>query len=303
LFRPQNRPFLHRGKDPTAGAGNPQRVRPSRRHLAFAGARLSQTGLLCRHRRLRSEDLPRHRDVRQAAPVRERCALRLRQRCASHRRRQVHRCPARQSAAPYEQQAMIHVRRMTAADVPLGMRLKEQAGWNQMEADWRRCLHLEPEGCFVAEFDRTPVGTTTTCVFGNVAWIAMVLVDAGMRGRGIGKALVHHALTYLDSAGVPRIRLDATPLGQPLYEKLGFREQFQLARFEGVLTPRDSPHGLATAAPDQWAYLIEYDAAATRTNRGRLLESVFAARPDAVRCMERGGAISGFLAVRQGSRA
>src|SRR5438105_11990396 len=134
---------------------------------------------------------------------------------------------------------MIRIRRMTAADVPLGMRLKEQAGWNQTEADWQRCLDLQPDGCFVAEWNDTPVGTTTTCVFGNVAWIAMVLVDANHRGKGIGKALMNHALEYLDSAGVASIRLDATPLGQPLYEKLGFRVQFPLARFEGVLPPHD----------------------------------------------------------------
>jgi hypothetical protein len=27
---------------------------------------------------------------------------------------------------------------MTAADIAFGMRLKEQAGWNQVPADWRR---------------------------------------------------------------------------------------------------------------------------------------------------------------------
>ena len=69
---------------------------------------------------------------------------------------------------------MIAIRLMTTRDVPLGMRLKEQAGWNQTEADWRRFLHLEPDGCFVAELDGVPVATTTTCVFGTTAWIAMV---------------------------------------------------------------------------------------------------------------------------------
>src|SRR5439155_20889733 len=137
-------------------------------------------------------------------------------------------CPGWQGAAAYEQKAMIRVRRMTAPDVSLGMRLKEQAGWNQTEADWRRCLDLEPDGCFVAEFDAVAVGTTTTCIFGTVAWIAMVLVDSAMRGRGVGKALMNRALEYLDASGVRSVRLDATPLGQPLYEKLGFVEQFQL---------------------------------------------------------------------------
>src|SRR5262245_16769871 len=104
---------------------------------------------------------------------------------------------------------------MTAADVPLGMRLKEQAGWNQVEKDWLRFLDLEPGGCFVAELDGTAVGTVATCVFGPVAWVAMVLVNAAYRGRGAGKALMGHALKYLDGRGVASVRLDATSLGQP----------------------------------------------------------------------------------------
>ena len=48
---------------------------------------------------------------------------------------------------------MIRIRTMTVRDIPLGLRLARQAGWNQTEADWRRFLDLEPEGCFVGELD------------------------------------------------------------------------------------------------------------------------------------------------------
>ena len=97
---------------------------------------------------------------------------------------------------------MLRIRGMTVADIPLGMRLKEQAGWNQVEADWRRLLDLQPDGCFVAELDGIPAGTVTTCRFGPVAWVAMMLVDESFRSRGIGRALMSRALDDLDSAGV-----------------------------------------------------------------------------------------------------
>src|SRR5262249_34729790 len=131
---------------------------------------------------------------------------------------------------------MLMIRLMTADDVAVGMRLKERAAWNQTEADWRRILALEPAGCFVAELDGNAVGTTCTCVFGSVAWIAMVLVDPVVRGQGIGTALMRHALAHLDGCGVRTVRLDATPLGRPIYEKLGFVPQFELARYGGVLS-------------------------------------------------------------------
>ena len=103
---------------------------------------------------------------------------------------------------------------MTAADIAFGMRLKEQAGWNQTEADWIRALDLEPEGCFVAVLDGTPVGTETTCVFGPVAWVTMVLVEQSVRGRGIGRALIERTMQFLEGRGVETVRLDATPLGR-----------------------------------------------------------------------------------------
>jgi GNAT superfamily N-acetyltransferase len=124
---------------------------------------------------------------------------------------------------------------MTEDDIPLGMRLKAQAGWNQTEADWRRFLWLQSDGCFVAELDGAAVGTTACFVFGPVAWVAMVLVDEAARGRGVGTALTRHALAFLDDRGVKSVRLDATPLGRPIYEKLGFVVEYTLLRYQGAL--------------------------------------------------------------------
>ncbi len=127
---------------------------------------------------------------------------------------------------------MIKIRRMTIDDLPLGLGLSRQAGWNQTELDWQRFISMEPEGCFVAELDGSSVGTTTTCVFGHqVAWIAMVLVDKNVRGRGIGTTLLKHVLDYLSARKIETVRLDATPAGRPIYEKLGFVPEYELARW------------------------------------------------------------------------
>ena len=93
---------------------------------------------------------------------------------------------------------MTHIRLMTSADLDLAMRLKSQAGWNQTQADWRRFLAMQPDGCFVAELDGVAVGTAVGCVFGDVAWIAMVLVDLAARARGVGTALVQHAMSFVE---------------------------------------------------------------------------------------------------------
>ena len=128
------------------------------------------------------------------------------------------------------------IRTMTAADIPAGLRLNSQNGWNQLARDWQRQLDLEPEGCFAAEIDGQIVGTACACVFEKVAWVNLVLVDQVYRGRGIGTSLmVRCVLAYLDARNIPSIRLDATPLGRPIYEKLGFDADYELQRCAGIL--------------------------------------------------------------------
>lgn len=131
---------------------------------------------------------------------------------------------------------MIHIRAMTFADVPFADSLRDFAGWNQTVGDWRRFLDLEPGGCFVAEKDGAPAGVATAVTYGEkIAWIGMVLVHPNERGRGIGTALLEHCLAWLRKRKVPCIKLDATPAGQPIYERLGFRTEWPLARWEGIV--------------------------------------------------------------------
>jgi GNAT superfamily N-acetyltransferase len=197
---------------------------------------------------------------------------------------------------------------MTVRDVPLGMRLKEQAGWNQTEADWTRFLELEPTGCFVGELDGVAAATLTTCTFGPVAWIAMVLVDQPLRGRGLAKALLAHGLDFLDRRGVRSVRLDATALGRPLYEKLGFAAEYELARYEGVLSPRGTAPRPPGVDPDPLRAdhldgVCRLDRSVTGTDRRKLLLRLLVETPGAVKAVQDGGEVSGFIMAREGSRA
>lgn len=198
---------------------------------------------------------------------------------------------------------MLHIRTMTADDVPLGMHLRDQAGFNQTEADWRRFLDLEPDGCFVAELDREPVGTVTNCVFDRVGWIAMLLVNRRVRGRGIGTRLTEHALAYLDARGVRSVRLDATPRGRPVYEKLGFVAEYELARREGPATGGRSHDLVSTITADQLGEIVELDRKVTGTNRRRLIECLYREKPDAMHVFRVNERIAGYVTFRDGSNA
>lgn len=198
---------------------------------------------------------------------------------------------------------MLSIRNFTVADVPLGMRLITQALWNQLAADWERMLAMQPDGCFVAEQEGDPVGTVMTCIFGDVAWIAMMLVDEKLRGQGIGRALMERALAFVDANGAGSVRLDATPLGRPLYEKLGFAPQYSLARYGGTPLGNSAGDmgGVSTAAVAHHEAIFALDHAVTNTDRRKLLSRLLAEQPAAVSAD--GNVVRGYLHSRPGSRA
>jgi len=198
----------------------------------------------------------------------------------------------------------IIIRPLLPADLELGMRLKAEAGWNQVEADWRRALELEPEGCFVALADGQPAGTTTTCTFGPVGWVAMVLVEARFRGQGIGRALLEHALAYLDHRGIASVRLDATPLGRPLYEKLGFVAEYELSRFAGQ--PRAAGGSWPQVEPataDDIEQIVALDRRSTGTDRARLLQYMLANERSAAMVVRSSAGLVGCVLDRPGALA
>lgn len=168
----------------------------------------------------------------------------------------------------------IHIRRMFASDIPAGMALKEQNLWNTTPEDWQRQLDLEPDGCFAAEADGQVVGTACACIFDTVGWVNLVLVGEVHRGRGIGTSLMRTVLAWLDERRVPSIRLDATPMGRPIYEKLGFSTEYELTRYQGImptLAPAADARDIAVAEVSDLPALALLDQRITGTNRDKLI--------------------------------
>jgi ribosomal protein S18 acetylase RimI-like enzyme len=131
----------------------------------------------------------------------------------------------------------LRVRTMLASDLPFADSLRALVGWNQTLADWRRFLKMQPEGCFLAEWDGARAGTATTIVYGSdLAWIGMVLVHPDYRRRGIGRALLVKCVEHLHALRVRCIKLDATPEGRAVYEGLGFKDEWTLRRWEAELS-------------------------------------------------------------------
>lgn len=199
------------------------------------------------------------------------------------------------------------LRRLQESDLAAADELRRLARWNQTVEDWRRLLSLEPEGCLVALQDGAVVGTVTTTTYGTaLAWIGMMLVHPDRRRAGVGTQLIQHALEYLRGRGVKCIKLDATPDGRPLYEKLGFKPEWTLTR----CLRADADTVAATAGredvrplrEEDWSAVEEIDVAAIGAARPALLRSLVTDCLEAL-VWPAQGAVAGWGVLRRGAHA
>ena len=197
----------------------------------------------------------------------------------------------------------VDIRLLFEADIPAAMQLKEAAGWNQTEGDWRRLLRLEPNGCFGAIKGGRLVGTTTTTIHGELAWIGMVLVHPQERRQGIAAELMNVALDYLNGK-VDTIKLDATSLGQPVYEKFGFQVESEIERWSGA-APRTGRETQPETLLDHDTVrdLLNLDRLAFNDDRSRLIVALIAdacVSPVLIRAAD--GTLAGYALARPGTR-
>ena len=199
----------------------------------------------------------------------------------------------------------LEIRLLTEADVTAAMKLKESAGWNQTENDWRCLLELEPSGCFAAELNGELVGTTTTTTYEEeLAWIGMVLVQPERRRQGIGTRLMTTALEYLKDK-VATVKLDATPAGKFVYEGFGFKTEGLIERWTRTADFHDGEcDDGSTLDNETLRELIALDAAVFKANRSKLIELLATnscAGPVVKRAQD--GGLSSYVFSRKGSKA
>lgn len=145
--------------------------------------------------------------------------------------------------------------------LPGALRLSQQAGWPHRAEDW--ALTLSVSDGVVALDGEVVVGTALCSCFGDVATLSMIIVDASMRGRGLGRELM---AAVMDRAGPRAMRLVATTDGLPLYEKLGFVATGTIAQHQGIALTATPEQAVTEGEPDP-----ALDLAASGMDRTNLL--------------------------------
>jgi GNAT superfamily N-acetyltransferase len=182
------------------------------------------------------------------------------------------------------------------AHIARAVALSTEAGWPHRAEDWGMVLGLS-QGVVALEGEHV-VGTAMVTPFGTAAAaINMVIVDAALRGRGLGRRLMEHCLTL---ASDRECRLTATEDGLPLYEKLGFRVFGTVAQHQGVVQAQPQVDDVAWCGPEQDAACAAMDREATGLDRSLLIGALFA--QGRVGMHRRGGRSAGFVVLRRFGR-
>ncbi len=113
------------------------------------------------------------------------------------------------------------IRLLKAEDLSRALELSTEAGWNQTLNDWE-FFHQNAYNYAIDDSEGELVATTVAWdVAPRLSWIAMVLVTKACRGRGYARDLMQHAMAQAELRG-RALALDASELGEPVYERLGF---------------------------------------------------------------------------------
>lgn len=189
----------------------------------------------------------------------------------------------------------MRIRTLTPEDFRFAVALTDKENWGYVESDFERLLGYEPDGCFIAEDDGTPVGITTTTSYGRVAWIGNVIVEPDCRDKGIGERLVRHAMDYLESLGVGTIQLTSYVDTVAFYESLGFEAEFPVLSMS-VDTTRFTTEAGREAKREDLDKIAAFDASCFGGDRSRVIRQLWEDFPQLVLMSERGpfGYVIGF---------
>jgi ribosomal protein S18 acetylase RimI-like enzyme len=192
------------------------------------------------------------------------------------------------------------LRSMQLADLTFAAACTAAEGWaSETLATFEAFYQHDPNGCFLAELTGRPAGICIATPYGRSGFVGELIVHPEARGRGIGAALLNHAVEYLRKRGAETVYLDGVVKAVPLYERNGFRKICRSLRFSGTLKGESHPDVRPMQTNDLPA-VFALDQHAFGADRSFLLARRLQLFPELCRVMVEDGKLAGFILGRRG---
>lgn len=199
---------------------------------------------------------------------------------------------------------VIAIRSLTVADLEVADDVLKAAfrASDSFQADLQRYMTIQPDGWLCATCTGAPAGMVGAIDYSRFAYIGLMAVHPTLQGRGIGRTLLQHLLTWLDRRGTPMALLDATEAGRPLYASLGFHEQDDA----WVFTQQYAAHSATPAAaqvqllqPQELPAVVAFDRPIFGAERGAVLRALLTDFPERFFVVhDAAGEVSGYCCVQ-----
>ena len=193
---------------------------------------------------------------------------------------------------------------LARADIPHALRLVEECGWNQVEADWE--IFVDNGAALKVPAQDGISATAATLPYPpSFGWISMVLVTKSHRRQGIATELLQQCIDRLQAESLVPM-LDATPAGREVYRQLGFTDGWAITRWRRTADAVSGGEPAANVRPfrdSDWHSVIAMDSQAFGADRSELLRQLAQRSRDFACVAESGGEIRGFLFGREGRLA
>ena len=175
--------------------------------------------------------------------------------------------------------------------------ISADVGWNQPEEEIQEIIRRSGRFLFGAFLRKRLLGTAAAYAYpdGGFAFINEVIVENEFHRRGIAAQLLRK-LIPLTAAEFPVLRLYATDMGRPLYEKFGFEPYAALSFLQ--LSPAEAPNPDGAVMPltqNEIAEAAELDRNNFGADRSELIHALMTASPENAWMQRKNGRLTGFI--------
>lgn len=169
-----------------------------------------------------------------------------------------------------------------------------------------RFAAVQPDGLAVVEENGSVIGTGCFVAYpdGKFGWIGLVATRPGFERRGIATTITEYLAGALAEHGCAAV-LDASTVGGPVYERLGFVDR-GLTRVMGYVSDASalvSAEGCEPFTAEDLDDVVRFDAPRFGANRREVLEKVIDQHPGRALVLRRRGKVAGYVVAQEGAVA